>query len=94
MPDIFKQTPCNKKICNTSNVWFNHEDIAINCFYDKEAKSQKKNETKIRVSNLLKQKLWHMDAYDGAATEQQVELSKTTWNLPRIPFFLHAIEPN
>ena len=94
MPDIFKQTPCNKKICNTSNVWFNHEDIVINCFYDKEAKSQKKNETKIKVSNLLKQKLWHMDAYDGAATEQQVELSKTTWNLPRIPFFLHAIERN
>ena len=30
IPDIFKQTPRNKKICNTSNVWFNHEDIVVN----------------------------------------------------------------
>ena len=36
---------------------------------------------KIRVGNLVKQKLLLMDAYDGAATEQQVELLKKTWNL-------------
>ena len=26
------------------------------------------------MSNLVKLKLWHMDAYDGTSTEQQVEL--------------------
>ena len=31
-PDIFKQTPGNKQICNTSNEWFSHEDIAISFF--------------------------------------------------------------
>ena len=38
-------------------------------FYDKKAKSLKKNEIKIRVSNLVKQNLRHMDAYDGATAE-------------------------
>ena len=39
------------------------------------------------VSDLVKQKLWHMygywhmDAYDGATNEQQIELLKKTWNL-------------
>ena len=41
IPDIVKQTPRNRKICNTSNVWFNHEDIVI-IFYDKKVKPQKK----------------------------------------------------
>ena len=78
IPDIFKQTPCNKKICNTSNVWFNHEDInAINFFM-----IRKENLSKIRVSHLVKQKLWHMDLYGSAATEQQIELLKRAWNLP------------
>ena len=29
----------------------------------------RKNEIKIRVSNLVKQKLWHMDVYYSATTE-------------------------
>ena len=37
------------------------------------SKIRAKNGIKIRDSNLVKQKLWHMDAYDGAATEQEVE---------------------
>ena len=41
-----------------------------------------KNENKISACNLVKQKLWHMDAYDGATTEQYVEPIKKTWNLP------------
>ena len=61
IPDTFKQNPGNKKICNISNVWFNHD---INFFYDK----------LLIMSNLVKLKLWHMDAYDGTTTEQQVEL--------------------
>ena len=43
-------------------------------FLWKESRMSEKNEIKIRVSNFVKQKLWHMDAYDGAATEQQVDL--------------------
>ena len=46
MPGIFKETLCNKKICNTSNIWLNHEDFVISFFYDKKAKSQKKMKTK------------------------------------------------
>ena len=42
----------------------------------------RKNVIKTRVSNLVKQKLWLMDAYDSAATEQQLELLKKAWNLP------------
>ena len=42
-------------------MWFNHD---INFFYDK----------LLIMSNLVKLKLWHMDAYDGTTTEQQVEL--------------------
>ena len=42
IPDIFKQTPCNKKIYNTSNVWFNHEDIAINFFMIRKQNPRKK----------------------------------------------------
>ena len=33
------------------------------------SKIQEKNEIKIRVSNLVKKKLLHMDAYDGGTTE-------------------------
>ena len=47
-----------------------------------ESKILEKNVIKIRVGNLVKQKLWLMDAYDGAATEQQVALLKKTWNWP------------
>ena len=36
---------------------------------DKKSKIQEKNEIKIRVSNLVKKKLLHMDAYDGGTTE-------------------------
>ena len=38
-----------------------------------------------------------MDAYDGATTEQQIELLKKTWNLAqnnRVLLFFHATEPN
>ena len=47
-------------------------------FYDKKAKSQNKNKIKIRVSNLVKENLRHMDAYDGVTTEQQIRLLKKT----------------
>ena len=56
IPDILKQTPPNKKICNTSNVWFNHEDLVINFFMIRK-QNPRKNVIKIRVSNLVKQKL-------------------------------------
>ena len=39
-----------------------------------------KNEIKIIVSNLVKQNLRDMDAYDGATIESQIELLKKTWN--------------
>ena len=67
-----------KKICNTCYVWFNHEDINVINFF----MIRKENLSKIRVSHLVKQKLWHMNLYDSAATEQQVELLKRAWNLP------------
>ena len=35
-----------------------------------------------------------MDAYDGAATEQQLELLKQIWNLPQNTPISHVIEPN
>ena len=50
-------------------------------FNENKAKFQKRNEMKIRASNLVKQKLWHMDAYNSAITEQHIELLKKTWNL-------------
>ena len=43
--------------------------------------NSKKNVIEIRVSNLVKRKLWHMNAYGGAATQKQVELLRKTWNL-------------
>ena len=58
------------------------------------SKIPEKNAIKIRVSNLVKLKLWHMDVYDGAATEQQVELLKKLGICHRMLLFLHAIEPN
>ena len=39
-------------------------------------KNPRKNETKIRLSNLVKQKSWYIDLYDGATTKEQVELLK------------------
>ena len=51
-------------------------------FLWQESKIPEKNEIKIGTSNLVKHKLSHMNAHDGAATEQQVELLKKTWNLP------------
>ena len=36
----------------------------------------RKNETKKRLSNVAKQNLRHMDAYDGATIKQQIELLK------------------
>ena len=39
-----------------------------------------KNEIKIIVSNLVKQNLRDMDAYDGATIESQIELLKKTRN--------------
>ena len=42
MSDIFKQTPCKKKICDTSNVWFNHEDNVINFFMIRNQNPRKK----------------------------------------------------
>ena len=44
IPDIFKQAPSNKKKCNSSNTWFNHEDMKtlLLIFYDKKTKFQKK----------------------------------------------------
>ena len=46
-------------------------------FFDEKAKSQKKNGMKTRVSYLVKQNLQHIDSYDGANIEQQIELLKT-----------------
>ena len=43
-------------------------------FLRQESKIPVKDEIKIRASNLVKQKLRHMYAHDGAATEQQIEL--------------------
>ena len=45
-------------------------------FFDEKAKSQKKNGMKTRVSYLVKQNLQHIDSYDGANIEQQIELLK------------------
>ena len=49
IPDIFKQTPRNKEICNTSNVWFNHEDIVMNFFMIRKQNSRKKYNQNKRV---------------------------------------------
>ena len=56
MPDIFKEISCNKKY-----VTLLMRDLIIKTlsliFYDNKAKSEKKNETKVRLSDLVKQKL-------------------------------------
>ena len=39
---------------------------------------RKQNPEKKKVSNLVKPKKWHMDAYDGTTTEQQVESLRKT----------------
>ena len=38
--------PRNKEICNTSNVWFNYEDIVINFFIRKQNPRKKFNQNK------------------------------------------------
>ena len=48
-----------------------------------------KNVRKIRVSNLVNQKLWNLD---GAASEKQVELLKRLGICHGIFLLLHAIE--
>ena len=42
MPDTFKQTPYNKKTCNTSNKYFNREDLVINSFMIRKQNPRKK----------------------------------------------------
>lgn len=56
MPDIFKEIACNKKYVALLMCDLIIKTLSL-IFYDKKAKSEKKNETKIRVSNLVKQKL-------------------------------------
>ena len=52
------------------NVWFNHGDLAIDFLWRESKIPEKKwNQS---VSDSVKQK-WHLDAYHGAATEQQVD---------------------
>ena len=55
------------------------KNIFMYCHYFfmiKKQNPRKKNE--IKISNLVKQKLQHMDVYDAATAEQQIEpLTKT-----------------
>ena len=63
-------------IINTLSLFFFSFFFFCCFFFDEKAKSQKKNGMKTTVSYLVKQNLQHIDSYDGANIEQQIELLK------------------